>query len=314
MLLRKTLEKNISSLFANTLVLEQEVNEMAVCPDTISNWLGRLKLLYGVPLNYLVPDEGMLPPESIRFFYLDANWTNALVDGAFSIGRNLTAIESTVSMAMDKAASPLVNSEAAIGSASIRAAALGVTPPVVSFKTVSGFMLRSTVVKDCPGLGVNPYPVGGTPDNTDPNKVVLLNILRMERLGPDSDTLICLVEGDIFRVDIHEAPEALHYGINSFSVTNNVISSEKTIFPFTKNKDGNGPSVTMDMKNPQVMNLATSNCFRSTNDPRTLKMQTLASLIAASQQPAITKIDASEMGFEMVEGVGMVSFLNKKTN
>jgi hypothetical protein len=40
--------------------------------DPLNNWLARLKLLYGVPFNYLVPDEGMLPPESIRFFI----WTS----------------------------------------------------------------------------------------------------------------------------------------------------------------------------------------------------------------------------------------------
>ncbi|HTF04001.1 MAG TPA: hypothetical protein VK826_08245, partial [Bacteroidia bacterium] len=60
-------------------------------PQPLTDWLSRLALLYGVPFNYLVPDEGMLPPESIRFFYLDINWVEALVDGAFSIGRNLTA-------------------------------------------------------------------------------------------------------------------------------------------------------------------------------------------------------------------------------
>ena len=60
-------------------------------PDSLTKWLGKLALLTGVPFNYLVPDERMLPLESIRFFYLDPNWVAALSDGAFSIGRNLTA-------------------------------------------------------------------------------------------------------------------------------------------------------------------------------------------------------------------------------
>jgi hypothetical protein len=52
-------------------------------------------VLHGVPFNYLVPDEGMPSPESIRFFYLDMNWVDALLDGAFSIGRNLSAASPT---------------------------------------------------------------------------------------------------------------------------------------------------------------------------------------------------------------------------
>jgi hypothetical protein len=47
--------------------------------------LKELELLRGVPFNYLVPDERMLPSESIRFFYLDWFWIKCLQDGALSI-------------------------------------------------------------------------------------------------------------------------------------------------------------------------------------------------------------------------------------
>ena len=50
-------------------------------------WFANLAMLEGVPFNYLVPDERMLPPESIRFFHVDQDWIDALIDGAFSIGR-----------------------------------------------------------------------------------------------------------------------------------------------------------------------------------------------------------------------------------
>ena len=59
-------------------------------PTPIVDWLGRLHTLIGVPFGYLVPDEEMLPPESIRFFRLDDAWVEALIDGAFSLGRDLT--------------------------------------------------------------------------------------------------------------------------------------------------------------------------------------------------------------------------------
>ena len=45
-----------------------------------------LRLLEQVPFCYLVPDSLLLPPESIRFFYVDRNWTDALIQGALSVG------------------------------------------------------------------------------------------------------------------------------------------------------------------------------------------------------------------------------------
>lgn len=312
MLKRIHVHQTLADLYANPEALSQQVSETATCPDDVTAWLGRLMLLYGVPINYLVPDENMLPPESIRFFYLDCNWTDALLDGAFSLGRNLTVNDETVSLAIDRAVRPSMAQWTGKASAAIRPAALGVDSPEVTFKTISGFLLRSSLVQAYPGMGVNPYPQGGTP--LDPNPT-LLNILRMERLGQDSDTLICLVEGDMFRVDIHEAPEALHYGLDSFTITGGTISSKKTIYTFTKNKNPDNPSdysVTMDMDHPKQLDLATNQCFRANNDPRTVKMQTLANLIAQNQIPPLSSIDSSEMGFEMVEGVGMVSFYQSK--
>ena len=40
----------------------------------------------GCPFEYLVADAGLLRPETIRFFHLDRNWTDAAVDGALAAG------------------------------------------------------------------------------------------------------------------------------------------------------------------------------------------------------------------------------------
>jgi hypothetical protein len=56
-------------------------------PADVAAWFDSLRLLQGVPFNYLVPDERMLPKESIRFFWVDHLWLDCLLDGAFSIGR-----------------------------------------------------------------------------------------------------------------------------------------------------------------------------------------------------------------------------------
>ena len=59
----------------------------AEMPAYMESFLAHLRLLVGVPFEYLVPDSRMLPDESIRFFYLDRSWTDRLVDGAISVGK-----------------------------------------------------------------------------------------------------------------------------------------------------------------------------------------------------------------------------------
>src|ERR1700735_4090671 len=56
-------------------------------PPYMELFLSHLRLLVGVPFDYLVPDERLLPDESIRFFYIDRSWTDRLVDGAIAVGK-----------------------------------------------------------------------------------------------------------------------------------------------------------------------------------------------------------------------------------
>jgi hypothetical protein len=68
-------------------------------PATVTAWFNDLALLHGLPFSYLVPDERMLPLESIRFFWLDWRWIECLLDGAFSVGR---AMISSIPRALQK--------------------------------------------------------------------------------------------------------------------------------------------------------------------------------------------------------------------
>src|ERR1700730_1667868 len=59
----------------------------AEMPPYMESFLAHLRLLIGVPFDYLVPDSRLLPDESIRFFYIDRSWTDRLMDGAISVGK-----------------------------------------------------------------------------------------------------------------------------------------------------------------------------------------------------------------------------------
>ena len=276
---------------------------LPLLPTTVVDWLSRLTLLQGVPFQYLVPDEAMLPPESIRFFYLNMNWIDALVDGALSLGRNLTpANSSSASEALDKAIRPQLTAAVRANAGNARRRTKGQTPQTASLQVVSGFLLRSTVVEGYPGLGVNAYPQGGTPN--DPT-ITLLPILRLEQLGPQSGVLLCLIDGDAVQVDVHEPPEGLHYGLDSYSNVGGTVSANKSIHTFTR--DGDGSTIKMAKKTTPLNGVAA--CFRPAS-PRVLMYSSMARLIATKNN---SSIDSAEMGFEMTEGVGQVSFLRRSS-
>ena len=152
-------------------------------PADVGAWLAGLQTLTGVPFGYLVPDARMLPPESIRFFAIDPNWTAALVDGALSLASK--------------------TAPAAAAVATLRPAALAAaSPPAGGY---SGFLLRSALVSDWPGLRVTGY--------ADPQAATPLATARLERLAPT--VLLALFAGLIQRVDLAEPPQHLHAGVSS---------------------------------------------------------------------------------------------------
>lgn len=282
----------ITQMFADPSALGAAVGDVEV-PADVAAWLGRLHTLIGVPFGYLVPDELMLPPESIRFFRLDDAWVRALLDGAFSLGRNLTAGAASASANLDRAVLATVVAQTR-AAAPLRVAP-GAPAPPDDDATWTGFLLRSSVVADYPGLGVNVYPRGHTPDDPQP---VLMAVRRLDRLGSAGDTLLCLVVGDAYRVDVHEAPEQLHYGIDTPPGSGAI----KELHTFTRAADG---TITLTGK---VVPAPIGSCFRAVS-PRVLKLTDLAAQIAKTND--VAEVDSAEMGFEMTEGVGMVSFLHR---
>jgi hypothetical protein len=312
---REQRRQGIEAKFADPAAITDTLGDVDV-PADIAAWLGRLLTLAGVPFGYLVPDERMLPPESIRFFRLDENWVRVLLDGAFSLGRNLTAEASSPSAALDSALIEPVAAQARAAAPLRRRAGAAVpvtgssafVPSPASAATAAtplawtGFLLRSLVVAECPGLGVNVYPQGGTPDDPAP---VLLPVRRLDRLGSGGDTLLCLVEGDAYRVDLHEAPELLHYGIDQYQppAGSGAPTASKNLHTFTV-----GPNGAITLSAGHIVPVGLGPSFR-TRSPRVLRLDSLAAAIAAANN--LTTVDAAQMGFEMTEGVGMVSFINR---
>lgn len=278
------------------------VTATAPLPEDLATWLSRLRLLHGVPFQYLVPDEALLPPESIRFFTLDAAWIDTLTDGALSIGRTLSTDPGAMLSGLETGAGAHAAPRAHSLVTQQRAQHLGAEPAAAPSGVITGFLLRSALIAANPGLGVSAFPKGHTPADHDADpraRIVPLDILRFETLGPRSDVLICLVSGDAYRVDIHQPPEGLHYGIDQYEHKDGAVSAEKNLHLFSVE---NGA---VKLK-PEYTTVPIGDAFRPGAE-RVLEMAKLADKVAAANGRGA--IDAAEMGFEMTQGVGMVSFV-----
>ena len=153
-------------------------------PQQLVAWFQDLAKLAGVPFNYLVPDERMLPPESLRFFHLDGNWINALVDGAFSIGRATMGEGLDLTPALRAAVAPLMDT--------------GAGPP-------SGIVVRSAAIAGWPDLLIDGF---GDAAGTD-----RATCLRRALLA--KDTVLCVFDRPLALLQIEEPPGQLHLGLES---------------------------------------------------------------------------------------------------
>jgi hypothetical protein len=160
-------------------------------PQVVDDWLAGLNRLTDVPFNYLVPDERMLPPESLRFFHLDRFWIRCLLDGALSLGR---VTEGDYSYDREHLAH--VSAQ--------------------RYPNASGFLMRSALVSGWPGMLIDAYDTT-VPSDGDVTGLKPLTALRMEHLS--DNVMLCLFDGDASTVHMHLQPETLHLGVDADSTS-----------------------------------------------------------------------------------------------
>lgn len=177
-------------------------------PAELRNWLVRLRLLEGVPFANLVADSALLPEESIRWFYLDRRWTDALVQGALSVG----TVNSDDRVQLD-AQYAAIRAELDTEERNVRRLK-GMARLAGQPGPVSGFLLRSSAVSGWPGLHVRAFNEELTEADhrepmleDDPRRV---RLLRLERLAPA--VLLCLFDGIPREVHIEEPRQGVQFG------------------------------------------------------------------------------------------------------
>jgi len=171
----------------------------AVLPAYATSFLAHLRLLIGVPFEYLVPDPAMLPDESIRFFHLDRSWTDRLVDGVLAVGK-----VGSREQAHHHAAAPALTALLDSLEPAVRPVQRGLAPlspgGTGGDPAVTGFLLRSALVVGWPHLEVRAY-----------RSSLKLPLLRLERLS--SAVVVALFAGAPDRIELEEPSHGVQFGV-----------------------------------------------------------------------------------------------------
>jgi hypothetical protein len=142
--------------------------------SAVLSWLGGLARLEAVPFEHLVSDQRLLPQESLRFFYVDAAWIHAAVDGALSVG---------VGHALDAELNCLAADTREIA------------------QPVCGVVIRSILVPHWPDT----VYVGFAGE---------AEVAPLRRLTVGDDILVLLFPALIDTFAIAEPPQGLHFGVS----------------------------------------------------------------------------------------------------
>ena len=191
----------------------------AEMPPYMESFLAHLRLLIGVPFDYLIADSKLLPDESIRFFYVDRSWTDRLVDGAISVGKI-----GTREQAHHQAHAPALDQQLDVSERIVRILQRGLNNfPIAkqgndakpqAADVITGFLLRSAAVSGWPQMDVRAFR-GDVPAGTDPSQVnpqLAMPLLRLERLSPS--VLIALFQGIPKLVWCEEPHHGVQFGVD----------------------------------------------------------------------------------------------------
>jgi hypothetical protein len=255
--------------------------EDSAMPAELRSWLVRLRLLEGVPFANLVADTELLPEESIRWFYLDRRFTDALVQGALSVGTVNTDDRTHLTAQYPAIREELDTEERNVRRATGSLRYQGGPGPI------SGFLLRSQAVAGWPAIHVRAFNVDPAEGDTafyeedDPRR---MRLLRLERLAPA--VLLCLFDGIPTVVHVEEPRQGVQFG---FDVTATDTGVSATLEPRHKDTFAHLPGAPVPVQ------------FRSTGAPGVVDIQALErSLAAKPDTGAADALDSGEYALQLI--------------
>jgi len=174
----------------------------APVPDRVLALRSDLLALRRIPVSHWLPDPGLLPDESARFFYVDAAWLDAVLTGVCTVGALGTAASTTAA-----AAAATLTSTAASSS----------LPPGVdpAPDLTVGVLIRSAAVSGWPQLTLRAFGTA-VADDADPGDAAALAAqltpLRLERISPS--VLLALFPAYPARIWVEEPFHGIRHGFD----------------------------------------------------------------------------------------------------
>jgi WD40 repeat protein len=159
--------------------------------DVLVAWLDKFNDLADIPFPYLIPDQDLLPAESLRFFRIDPYWIQCLKDGALSLADTYKPRG---------------------GANQLRS--FWSEPVGLS----CGFVLRSKLVSGFPDLEIRGYTESYSDRDTHPGGVAPRLVRRLS-----DQVLFCLFEigSEIKTIDLFLPPGAVHFGFTEHKEVQN---------------------------------------------------------------------------------------------
>ena len=281
------------SFFAEPVIqnfLKEEIQDELI---PVAQWLAHIQLLYNIPFNHLVPDQLALPVESLRFFYLDQNWLDSLVDGAISIG-----VQSSKDSFFNSVMRGVINDAVAAETKVIRSKLLGVatgdTEADSTKEALSGILIRSAVVSGWPGLVIKGF-------KGDYETGTQLKTLRMDRLS--SNVLLCIFLDIPDTVILAEPQQGLCFGIEDGDIINLRQLSDPPGKPTGKNFPASGGF--NDFFRPTTGNIGSD--VLNINDGTDSVVQSMA-----KSQYLNATIGPAQFAMQMVKAPEEISFIQSK--
>lgn len=266
-------------------------------PATVQNWLGQALLLYGVPFQYLVPAEAMLPQESIRFFYLNPEWINCLLQGACSVGRTSETDELADQILrarffdVSQELAAKLRSDAKKQADSRRGQPEQGTTPTLGWP-LSGYLMRSEAVETWIGLESTALSKKDQP---------LLQILRMDRLAPD--ILLCIYNGFVTDIEVKQPPEAVHFGAAI------EIKDKKTHYQKIKLRKVRGDAAALG---EDIQPRKSTEIRLRSENTRVVDVTNLAAAMRSNLGMTDSDFTSAEFAVEMIDAPAKVKFTGNK--
>lgn len=261
-----------------------------VVPGELRRFLARLRLLQGVPFSYLVPDADLLPVESMRFFYIDRAWTDALVQGALSVGTISSADRTQLEAVYPHIQREVDEAERAIRRPQGEARLEG------DGGTITGFLMRSRLVSGWPNLHVRAYSRDVVADDalttaaeSDPSR---MKVLRMERLAPA--VLLVLFDGVPAVVHVEEPRQGIQFGAR---IDPNAPPAQRSAKVRVRNR--NTGNVLGAPQAPMTTQNSVDVPFRP-NAPGVINLAELKKRLAAKAPPVSASLQPNEFALQML--------------